>query len=500
MNLQRKLELSLDDLVKLSREEAAAKKKEIAAEDNKKKDTADKKQKAASKRKEKKLAALAKKKKEAAAAKGKKDTKGTLERSPKRSRNGTFLIDLVEDDEESDEDEGDEEDGWTLVNGEEFQEMVRNSYADKGNVQDKNDIYVLLRSLPYYIQLYFEINHTHVHDIVEIVFDLGRNPYYSYSEAGFFKKQEIKIYDEENENQLTQDSPSSSFLVNRDLIDHVLNSVGRFIDDNRAGIEGTLHRISRRLNRSNECIGLTIRVGRSVDGLYRLLENELKHNKSILLVGKPGNGKTTFLRNCCKYLSDFDGANRAVEVVDTSNEIAGYSDIPHASIGSSRRMMVSSRNLQHQVMLEAVQNHNPQSLVVDEIGLQLEVSACRDISQRGVQLIATAHGSTITDLVNSPVLTKLMGNVHSVVLSHHEIKRYKKNNNHRTIRERMENACFDVVVELYKPGAIGVITRVGQSVDNILSGKAHQIELRLLNDSCDGGVETSYYRLMPTTN
>jgi len=298
--------------------------------------------------------------------------------------------------------------------------------------------------------------------VVEFVFDLGRRPYY------------LSTF--ENSKSLHK-TIFSETVVDDTLLQQISSHVGEFSQsDNRAGISGTLHRISRKLNRSGSIIGLTIRIGRSIDGLHVLLKKELDLGKSILLLGKPGSGKTTLIRDCAKYLS----LTKRVEIVDTSNEIAGDGDVPHSAIGESRRMMVPVRSHQHMVMLEAVQNHNPETLVIDEIGSSQEVSAVRDVTQRGVQLIATAHGTTLTDVVNSPVLVKLLGDIHSVILNGKETEDRRLTS--KSTRERMGKSCFDIVVEIHKPGCCVVVNNVDDAIDASLKAKPYNVEMRVLGD------------------
>ncbi|MEE9285398.1 MAG: AAA family ATPase, partial [Dehalococcoidia bacterium] len=239
-----------------------------------------------------------------------------------------------------------------------------------------------------------------VSQLLEVVMDLGRPP------TARFLGREIVL----NEHDTT-----------RDDLAYVTARIGDFGRDNRAGIERTLHRISSMVNREGETVGLTCRVGRAVSGTIRIIEDLIESGKNVLLLGRPGVGKTTMLREVARVLADkFD---KRVIVVDTSNEIAGDGDIPHPGIGRARRMQVARPEFQHEVMIEAVENHMPEVIIIDEIGRELETLAARTIAERGVQLIATAHGNTLENLVFNPTLSDLVGGVQSVILSDEEARR-----------------------------------------------------------------------------
>ena len=234
-------------------------------------------------------------------------------------------------------------------------------------------------------------------ELLEVILDLGRPP-----EARYL-----------NESQLLSDCE----VVEGDIL-HVVDRIGPFGGDNRAGIERTLHRVSALRNRSGKVVGLTLRVGRAVYGTIRVIEDLVLTGRSILLLGKPGVGKTTMLREVARVLAD--DARKRVVVVDTSNEIAGDGDIPHPGIGRARRLQVPSPAQQHAVMIEAVENHMPEVVIIDEIGTELEAGAARTIAERGVQLVATAHGTTLENLILNPTLSDLIGGVQTVTLGDDE--------------------------------------------------------------------------------
>ncbi|HEV7809647.1 MAG TPA: AAA family ATPase, partial [Candidatus Limnocylindrales bacterium] len=229
--------------------------------------------------------------------------------------------------------------------------------------------------------------------LIEVVLDLGRCP------EARFPDSEVLLLERE---------------ISEADISHVVDHIGSFGDDNRAGIERTLHRISAIRNRNGKIVGLTCRIGRAVYGTIEIINDFVETGKSILIMGRPGIGKTTMLREAARVLADDMG--KRVVVVDTSNEIAGDGDIPHPAIGKARRMQVRTPSLQHEVMIEAVENHMPQVIVIDEIGTELEAQAARTIAERGVQLIGTAHGNNLDNLMLNPTLSDLIGGIQSVTL------------------------------------------------------------------------------------
>ena len=293
-------------------------------------------------------------------------------------------------------------------------------------------------------------------DLVEVVIDLGRQP------RARFPQREVVL--------------SETEIEERD-IEYVVARIGAFGGDNRAGIERTLHRISAIRNRKGKVVGLTCRVGRAVFGTIKIIEDLVQSGKSVLLLGKPGVGKTTMLREVARVLAD-DFKKRVV-VVDTSNEIAGDGDIPHPGIGSARRMQVPTPTLQHEVMIEAVENHMPEVIIIDEIGRELEAQAARTIAERGVQLIATAHGNTLDNLIVNPTLADLIGGIQTVTLGDEEARR---RGTQKSILERKSPPTFDVAVEIQDRHRVAVHPNVAETVDEILRGNVAPPETRSLDE------------------
>ncbi len=263
-------------------------------------------------------------------------------------------------------------------------------------------------------------------------------------------------------------------VVSEHDLEFVAKSIGEFGSDNRAGIERTLHRISAIRNRHGKVIGLTCRVGRALEGTIDMIDDIVRSGKSILLLGKPGVGKTTKLREVARVLAD--EVNKRVVIVDTSNEIAGDGDVPHPGIGAARRMQVRVAAEQHNVMIEAVENHMPEVIVIDEIGTEAEAGASRTIAERGVQLVGTAHGQTLENLMLNPTLADLIGGIQAVTLSDAEAQR---RGTQKTVLERKAPPTFDVVVELLDYDRLAVHHDVQKTVDMILRGIAPRPEIRV---------------------
>lgn len=259
-------------------------------------------------------------------------------------------------------------------------------------------------------------------------------------------------------------------------IDYVVGRIGAFGKDNRAGIERTLHRISAIRNRQSRIVGLTCRIGRAVYGTIDIIRDVVETGKSILLLGRPGVGKTTKLREVARVLSE--EFKKRVVIVDTSNEIAGDGDIPHPAIGRARRMQVPTPELQHAVMIEAVENHMPEVIVIDEIGTEAEAFAARTIAERGVQLIGTAHGNSLENLLMNPTLSDLVGGIHAVTLSDDEAKRRRTQ---KTVLERKAPPSFQILIEIMEVDKLAIHHDVARTVDRMLRGTPSRPEIRVRN-------------------
>jgi stage III sporulation protein AA len=315
-----------------------------------------------------------------------------------------------------------------------------------------DDLSLLISKLPKHIQEYIR-SLDEPGNLIEIVMDLGR-------------KAEVRFPD----GKVVLDSMSE---ITQHDIDAVIDSIGQFNDDNRAGIERTLHRISGIRNRTGKIIGLTMRVGRAVEGTIEVIRDVIEGGRNILFLGPPGIGKTTKLREAARVLAD--EFERRVVVVDTSNEIAGDGDIPHRGIGSARRMQVPNSNLQHATMIEAVENHMPEVIIVDEIGTEAEASAARTIAERGVQLIATAHGFNLENIIKNPTLCDLIGGIQSVVLGDEEAK---FRGTQKTVSERRTMPTFDVLIEIKDRDVFDIHHDIAESVDAYLEKSSLKPENR----------------------
>jgi stage III sporulation protein SpoIIIAA len=306
-----------------------------------------------------------------------------------------------------------------------------------------NDLEKLIENLPFFLQEHLN-QHANKDKLIEIVLDLGRRP-----EARFVSGTEYL----------------SQKIISWQDIDYMTKRISKFSNENRAGIERTLHRISCIRNRQFLINGLTCRVGRAVFGTISVVRDLLESEKSILILGKPGVGKTTIIREIARVLAD--EMEKRVVIIDTSNEIAGDSDIPHSGIGRARRMQVAKTEYQHHVMIEAVENHMPQVIIIDEIGTELEVLAARTIAEKGVQLVGTTHGNCLENLIKNPPLSDLIGGIQYVTLSDDEAKR---RGTQKSILERKAYPAFEIIIEINQQNSWTIHEDVKNSVDLFLRG------------------------------
>lgn len=337
------------------------------------------------------------------------------------------------------------------------------------------DLEKLIKNLPIFTQDYLN-QHKNKDKLIEVVLDLGRRP-----EARFLMGEEV--------NRMGNEFLSQKLISWQDL-DYMTKQISKFSNENRAGIERTLHRISCIRNRQFLITGLTCRVGRAIFGRIAIIRDLLESGKSILLLGQPGVGKTTIIREIGRVLADELG--KRVVIIDTSNEIAGDSDIPHSGIGRARRMQLAKTEYQHQIMIEAVENHMPQVIIIDEIGTELEVLAAQTIAEKGVQLVGTTHGNCLENLIKNPPLSALIGGIQHVTLSDEEAKR---RGTQKSILERKASPAFEIVIEINDQNCWTIHENVGNSVDLLLRGTfgisqarefffSEKIEIRLKSYLC----------------
>ncbi len=326
------------------------------------------------------------------------------------------------------------------------------------NLQFQNDLDKLIDILPDKIRR--QVTYEKMEDVIEIVLDIGRLPEIRHSSG------KIEYFDCD--------------AVTYEDIEYITNNIQEFTSDNRSGIPGTLHRISAIRNRQGKIVGLTCRIGRVVTGTIACIKDFCMQNKSILFLGRPGVGKTTKLREISRLVADELG--KRVVVVDTSNEIAGDGDTPHPAIGHARRMQVRQPEFQKDIMIEAVENHTPEVIVVDEIGTEAEAQAARTIAERGVMLIATAHGNSLESLIKNPTLSDLVGGIQSVTLGDDEAKRRASQ---KTVLEREKQPTFDIVIEILDRNTLAVYKDTAEAVDYILRGWPIRPEIRKVDKTYD---------------
>jgi stage III sporulation protein SpoIIIAA len=329
-----------------------------------------------------------------------------------------------------------------------------------------DDLHALMATLPPHIDSALAAVTNRTDELLEIILDLGRVPTARYVD------EEVVL------------SPTE---ITHEDIDYVVAHIGAFDADNRAGMERTLHRISCIRNRRGQIVGLTCRVGRAVYGTIDIIQDIIETGKSVLMLGRPGVGKTTLLREAARILAE----QKRVVVVDTSNEIGGDGDVPHPAVGRARRMQVAQPSLQHEVMIEAVENHNPEVIVIDEIGRELEAQAARTIAERGVQLIGTAHGNSLENLMLNPTLADLIGGIESVTLSDEEARR---RGTQKTVLERRAPPTFDVLIEIQDRERLAVHHDVAVAVDTFLRGRPKAPELRFRDEHGEVKIETPLER------
>lgn len=326
------------------------------------------------------------------------------------------------------------------------------------DVQFHSDLDRLIEILPEKVKKH--ITYEKMDDVIEIVLDINRLPEVRHSGG------KIDCFGVEP--------------ITSEDISYITQHVQEFTSDNRSGIPGTLHRISAIRNRQGKIIGLTCRIGRVVTGTIACIKDFVTQGKSILFLGRPGVGKTTKLREISRLMADEIG--KRVIVVDTSNEIAGDGDYPHPAIGKARRMQVRQPEFQKDIMIEAVENHTPEVIVVDEIGTEEEAQAARTIAERGVMLIATAHGNTLENLIKNPTLSDLVGSIQSVTLGDDEAKR---RGSQKTVLEREKQPTFDIVIEIIDRNTLAVYKDTAEAVDYILRGWPIRPEIRKVDQTYD---------------
>ncbi|CAM6122419.1 unnamed protein product [Calypogeia fissa] len=346
------------------------------------------------------------------------------------------------------------------------------SEMEDGAVMVRDDLNRLLQVLPEDLRDRL-LRHPRRAELLEVILDLGRLP-----EARFLGDGAGEFLRDEE--------------ITRDDLIAAQSAVGEFGGDNRAGIEGTLHRISGIRSRKGQIVGLTCRVGRAVTGHVDMVRDLLHHGQSILFLGRPGVGKTTVIREIARVLAD--ELHKRVVIVDTSNEIGGDGDVPHPAIGGARRMQVPDPSLQHKVMVEAVENHMPEVVIVDEIGTEAEALACRTIAERGVMLVGTAHGQMLENIIKNPTLSDLVGGVQTVTLGDEEAR---SRGTQKSVLERKAPSTFPILIEMHERSH-WVAHQTDRSVDALLHGRRPMVEIRTRDDKYKVVIERKVYDVTGT--
>lgn len=323
----------------------------------------------------------------------------------------------------------------------------------------------LLALLPPEFQL---DNHVNRADLMEVVLDIGRRPFAWVNGERHFLG-----------------THNDGLVVSRQHLDDIVRPL-HFGADNRAGINGSLHRISAVRNRDDDIVGLTLRVGRYIAGNSIMIADILAGmpHASILICGEPGSGKTSIIRDAARFLAE----RNSLLIIDTSCEIGGSGDVPHHCIGLSRRMQVKSVKDQAQVMVECVQNHTPAVMVIDEIGRKAEVQAALTCKERGVRIIASAHGN-MPGLVRNQALCDLVGGIEAVTVgdttARQEAKRRRKKMASKIQAQRRGPPIFDVIIEV-KRGVLHewhIVSKSADAVDSILRDGTYNAQVRTRQDS-----------------
>ncbi len=247
-----------------------------------------------------------------------------------------------------------------------------------------------------------------------------------------------------------------------------------FTANNRCGIDKTLHRIACIRGKDGQSIlGLTIRIGRILTPQIDLIADIIDTGESVLFLGKPAAGKTTKLRECADYLST-EGGKRVI-IIDSCNEIGGEGNVPHFAVGRARRMPIPQGKKQYEIMLEAVESHNPQVLIIDEISTREEAMACKTIGERGIQLLASAHGERIENLIKNPAINTIIGGAASVTVGDKEASK----TGNKVVLKREFMPVFSHIIELTSYKEVQIHSNLEKAVDMFFNGSKFNPEVRI---------------------